>query len=89
MEFDGTDKRDKAETGKNSRGAPPKGECNHHFFRMDGGLPGREIIKKFVAKQQSRGKTCGKSGVRVVTIVIIWEGVLEGLFPPPGLLTIL
>jgi len=63
MEFNGMDKRDKAETGKKSIRGPTaegllgEGECNHHFFGMDGGLLGREIIINFVGKQQGRGKT--------------------------------
>jgi len=67
--------------GSTAEGHIREEECNHHFFGEDGGLLGREIIN-FVGKQQSRGKTWGTSGVRVVTIVIIWEGVLGGLVPP-------
>jgi len=65
MEFDGTDKKDKAETekkgirGPTAEGLLREGECNHHFFGMDWGRPGREIKINFVGKQQSRGKKVG------------------------------
>jgi len=87
MEFDGTDKRYKAETGKNgiqgrtAEGLLREGECNHHFFGKLGGLPVREIIKKFGGKQ-TWGEIGDKDGRGVVLIVIIWEDVLRGLVPP-------
>jgi len=34
-----------------------QGECNHHFFGVDGGRPVRKILLNFVGKQQGRGKT--------------------------------
>jgi len=65
--------------GPTAEGLHREGECNHQFFGKDGGFPGKEIILDFVGKQQSRGKTWGKSGLRVVKIVIIWGGVLGDL----------
>jgi len=35
---------------------------------VDGGIPGRVIIIHFGVKQQSLGKTWGKSGLRVVIL---------------------
>jgi len=68
--------------GPTAKGPHRKGECNHRFFGEDGGLPWREIILDFGDKQQSRGKTWGKSRLRAVIIVIIWGGVLGGLVSP-------
>jgi len=81
MEFDGTDKRDKAETRKKGIRGPAaeglirEGECNHHLFKVNGGHPEKEI--HFVGEQ-----SWGKSGVRVVSSVIIWGGALKGLVRP-------
>jgi len=58
-----------------------QGECNHHFFGVDGGLPGRKIVIHFGGKQ-TWGEIGGKNGRKVVLIVIIWGDVLAGLVPP-------
>jgi len=54
--------------GPTADGLHGEGECNHPFFGVDGGIPGRVIIIHFGVKQQSLGKTWGKSGLRVVIL---------------------
>jgi len=87
MEFDGTDRRDKAETkkkgirGPTAEGLLQVGECNHHFFGLEGGLTGRVIIIHFRGKR-TWGEIGNKDGQGVVLNVIIWEDVLGGLVLP-------
>jgi len=86
IEFDGMDRKDKAETekkgirGPTAEGLLREGECNHHFFGVDGGLTGRVIVIHFRGKL-TWGKIGDKDGRGVVLIVIIWADVLGGLVP--------